>query len=281
MARVLIAGFGDVGKRLARLLKAEGSDFIALSRSQPEDEFQSNWQAADLLDSSTLDVLTKEFDVVVYLPTPGERTEQAYRNVFLTGLKNLHRQIDGSCHWLQVTSTAVYGQNQGEWVDECSATEPRSFSGQVLREAELWLQENALNRASSIRLAGIYGPGRGRLLRSVLAGKSVREEPSYYTNRMHSEDCARLLHHLIKQKRGGEELHPSYIGVDDEPVSEFEVQQWIAEQMKCEPLPVENAPEKGQNKRCRNQLIKASGFKCKYPSYREGYRQMIEEHFNK
>lgn len=279
MGKVLIAGFGDVGKRLARLLLAQGEPLLALSRSEPEAEFQSTWQAVDLLEPQTLSGLSKDFDFVVYLPTPGARTEEAYQNVFVDGLQNLHTVVDGpNCHWVQVTSTGVYGQNQGEWVDETSATEPQSFSGKILREAEIWLHENAMTRATSVRLAGIYGPGRGRLLRSVVAGKPVREEPSYYTNRVHSEDCARLLLHFIELKRSGKPLEPYYIGVDDAPVSEFEVQQWLAEQLGCAPLPTVNEPERGQNKRCRNQLIKASGFEYLYPSYREGYLPMIKDY---
>ena len=282
MAKVLIAGFGDVGRRLARLLTQSGHEVLAGCRSEPEAEFRDLWVSLDLLQAETFDQKLSEVDFVVYLPTPGARSEEAYRHIFCDGLHNLFEFVGADqAQWIFVSSTGVYGQCEGEFVDEKSVTNPKRYSGQILLEAEQWLLDQHQGdeaQACVVRLAGIYGPGRNRLLRLVAEGKPVCEQPPYYTNRIHSEDAARLLQFLIEKKLLGENWRPHYLGVDDAPVTEYEVQQWIAKAMGVSTLPVENDGSKGQNKRCQNQLIRGMGFDFLYPTYKEGYQLMVDEY---
>src|SRR5690606_24982960 len=97
---------------------------------------------------------------------------------------------------LFASSTAVYGQDDGSWVDETSPTEPRRFTGRCLLEAEALLAGSGLG-FSNVRFAGIYGPGRGRLLSQVLDGSAVFGSEPHITNRIHRDDCAGFLQHLI------------------------------------------------------------------------------------
>jgi len=108
-----------------------------------------------------------------------------------------------------VSSTSVYGNNQGDWVDEASPTHPISFSGKLLLEAEQQIQ--SLPCAHSIvRFSGIYGPGRTRILSQIKAGVGRAAKPEQWSNRIHSEDCAGVLAHLIERFAQNRPIEPLY-----------------------------------------------------------------------
>ena len=87
-----------------------------------------------------------------------------------------------------------------------------------------------------LRLGGIYGPGRTRLIDAVRAGRAtVRPGPPRWTNRIHRDDAARALQHLIARSLAGAPLDPVYIGVDDEPADEAAVLRWLAAPPGCAP----------------------------------------------
>jgi len=167
------------------------------------------------------------------------------------------------------SSTAVYHQTGGEWVDENSATAPTSFSGRILLEAESLLANSGFTY-SIVRLAGIYGPGREHFINQVKRGEvATCASMPCYTNRIHSDDCAGLLRHLIISS-SSERL---YIGVDSAPAPRAEVASWLASAMNVEkPIQGGESPSlRGQNKRCSNAKIREAGYEFLYPSYREGY----------
>ena len=166
------------------------------------------------------------------------------------------------------SSTAVYGQSNGEWVDESSATEPTGFNGKVLLEAEQ-LVSDAPELGVNVRLSGIYGPGRTRLVRKVWSGEATAT--GGWTNRIHVEDCAGALHHLM----GLSNPAPLYLGSDDLPVRTVDVVNWMAEKLgKPMPQPASTAR---LNKRCRNARLRQSGYRFIYPTFREGYPSIIDE----
>jgi nucleoside-diphosphate-sugar epimerase len=176
-----------------------------------------------------------------------------------------------------VSSTAVYAQDQEEWVDESSPTLPAHFSGRRLLEAEALLCA-ATFPGTVIRFGGIYGPGRTRLVQSVKTGRAVfRESPPQWTNRIHRDDCAGVLKHLL----GLASPEDLYLGVDCEPARERDVQRWLAETLDAPPPRPTTAEDPAArvargNKRCRNDRLVASGYTFAYPTYREGYRAVIE-----
>lgn len=275
MAKILIAGCGDVGYETAKLLLADGHDVYAIKR-QPLNDERIHWIAADLTDAETLKSLDDDFNALIYLPTPSDYTETGYRTIFVEGLKNVLNQLPavrekGLCCF--VSSTAVYGQNKGEWVDENSVTEPVRYNGQVLLEAEKQLAKMS-SHPCAVRLGGIYGPGRERLIRSVKEGKAVQKTPPVYTNRIHRDDAAKLLAFIVSRFFAGDALETCYLGVDSAPVTSWEVQSWLANALGM-PLKESDAHQQGQNKRCSNQRIINLGFELDYPSYKEGYSEML------
>lgn len=278
MARILIAGCGDVGSRLGQLLAAEGHEVWGLKRHPVSLPPGIRPLAADLGDPASLTTLPARLDGVFYAVAAGGFSAANYQAAYVTGVNNLLAALTGAGQSvrrvLYVSSTSVYGQRQGEWIDETSPAEAAGFSGQSLREGEqsVW---NSPYPAVAVRFAGIYGPGRTRLIEMLRAGEA-RCPTGVYSNRIHSDDCARVLKHLWDLPQP-ERL---YIGVDNCPVLQCEVLDWLAERLGL-PGPARDSASAGAeallrgNKRCSNARLQASGFTLTYPSYREGYAALL------
>lgn len=271
--RVLVAGCGDVGQRVAARLCAAGAQVYGLRRSAsalPEGVFPLR---ANLSDPAGLQAVPPGFDQLVYLPTPDARTPDAYRRIFLDGLRNLVAVLDRSRlkRLVFVSSSAVYGDHAGGWVDEDTPPAPAAFNGEVLMQAEQWLRESALP-ATVLRLAGLYGPGRGQLferLRNGLARAPV--EPPFWANRIHADDAAAAIVHLL----GLHDPAPLYLGVDDTPLPLAELYAFLAERLGAPPVPVGDAPRGIGNKRLSNARLRASGFVPHWPDARAGYAALL------
>lgn len=275
--RVLIAGCGDLGIALGLRLHAAGWTAIGLRRHPEALPAGIQPIAADLGDVTSLAVLRGlRFDHVVLAGAPGGFEEAAYRRVYVDGVRNLLAAVEGEPGVLMVGSTGVYHQEDGSEVDEDSPTEPRGFSGRALLEGEALLRELAGPRASVLRLGGIYGPGRLRLISEVRAGVGCPREPVRFTNRIHRDDAAAILQFLLEKRAAGQALAPCYLGVDCAPAPMWEVRHWIAAQLgvtldDSRPL----SDTRGGNKRCSNARLLAEGYRFLYPDYRAGYAALL------
>jgi len=265
MARVLIAGYGYVGAALGRALAAESHGVWGLCRrvvSLPEGILPI---VADLGLAASLTDLPPDLDTVFYMASPGGSDDAFYRTAYVQGLSNLLDALDRA-------------QRRGEWVDETSPTEPVHFSGRYLLEAERILLESPF-AGTAVRFAGIYGPRRTRLIESVRTGRAVwRKSPPQWTNRIHRDDCAGMLKHLMQLERP----EKIYLGADCEPAEQDAVLGWIAGVLGAPPPRAVRAKDPDLratrgNKRCRNDRLVASGYTFLYPTYREGYRAVLEE----
>jgi nucleoside-diphosphate-sugar epimerase len=268
--KVLIAGCGDVGNALATRLLADGCQVWGVRRRVDALAPGIEPWRIDLHEPSAFREPPAAFEYVFYTASADRRDEDGYRAVYVDGLRNLLAALrEAGCPLRRVfftSSTAVYGQSRGEWVDETSATEPASFNGRVLLEAEAIVDE-APEEGVNVRLAGIYGPGRTRLVQRVWSGEAIAT--GSWTNRIHVEDCASVLHHLLRL----EEPKPLYLGSDDRPATTAEVVTWMSKELNVPP------PEPGEtqrlNKRCRNTRLRESGYRFRYPSFREGYPDIV------
>ena len=267
MKRLLIAGCGDIGARLARCLDDQHWHVHGLRRNPDQLPAGIEPIRADLLDPASLAPVRGAWDAIVYQATPAERTEPAYRAAYVEGLSNLLEHSHAE-RLIFVSSTAVYGQNSGEWVDEDTATEPSSFSGRILLEAENIASQHG---GLSVRFSGIYGPGRDYLIRSLKSGRArCRPDPPQWTNRIHSEDCAGVLAHLLTVASPA----PVYCASDEKPSPRCEVLDWLAAQLNLS-LPIRGGQDSGQGKRVANHRLLASGFTFHYPDYTTGYRELL------
>jgi len=131
--KILFAGCGDIAQRAAA---RTGHQSFGLRRNPQNLPAGIVPIAADITDSTGLaSILDRAFDVVVVSLTPGAFTEQAYRDSYVKAAEALSQAIAQTENKpslvIWVSSTSVYGNNNGDWVNEDSATAPQSFSGKT------------------------------------------------------------------------------------------------------------------------------------------------------
>lgn len=275
MSRILIAGCGDIGGALGTRLVADGHDVWGLRRSATPLPAGMHPLRIDLTNPAALDDLPEAFETAFYILTPDAYDDAAYASAYVRGTENLVRALSrggtGPERLIFVSSTSVYAQSQGEWVDETSATDPQSFAGKRLLEGEDIVLAGPVP-GTVVRFGGIYGRGEGRLVKRVRNGSPCQESPPLYTNRIHRDDCVAVLHHVLHL----DDPKPIYLGVDCEPAPQCVVMDWIAAELGLPPPPRAAADEgrKG-GKRCHNARLRESGYRFLYPSYREGYLQSL------
>lgn len=275
MTRVLLAGCGSIGLALGAVLLRAGFEVVGLRRSAVAAPFPL--LQADFTRPLDPALFAQPIHYVVHTATPGQRSDAGYEQAYPGSVRHLLQALQG--HPLKrfffVSSTAVYAQNAGEWVDESSPTTPVNFNGIRMLEAEQVLQHSAVP-ATSVRFGGIYGQGRNFLIRRVQQGCTVQCDPPAYTNRIHQDDCVGLLAFLLQQDARGTPLEPVYLGVDDDPASEETVCGWLAGQLHAPaPVPQTATTAAAQNKRCSNARIRALGYRLIHPDFRSGYRAVL------
>ncbi len=279
---LLIAGCGDVGSRLATQLNAAGWRVYGLRRSVAQLPEGIAPVAADLNDSACPAQWPQgALDYLVYAAAATEHDEAGYRRAYVDGLANtlswLKQHGQTPKRVIFVSSSGVYAQDGGVWVDEQSPAEPNRFSGRILLEAERVALDSGFP-ATVVRLTGIYGPGREWLLKQVRMGYRVVSEPPLYANRLHADDCAGLLAFLLQADAEGKALDELYIGVDDAPAPLHEVVAWLREYLGVTEWSEESTVRRAGSKRCSNARARALGWVPRYPTFREGYAAVLAGH---
>ncbi|WP_010489174.1 SDR family oxidoreductase [Pseudomonas sp. S9] len=278
---VLIAGCGDVGTRLALQLAAEGWTAYGLRRSIQALPEPIRPVAGDLsVAQCPADWPQGPIDYLVYCAAATVHDEAGYRTAYIDGLRHvlawLKQGRQTPRRLLFVSSSGVYGQQDGSWVDEDSPTEATGFSGRVMAEAEQLALDSTI-AATLVRLTGIYGPGREWLLNQVRQGYRVTSEPPLYGNRIHVDDAAGLLAFLLQADAKGVSLQDCYIGVDDVPAPLHEVVGWLREQLGVSHWAEESRVRRAGSKRCSNARAKALGWTPRYASYQQGYAAILQQ----
>jgi nucleoside-diphosphate-sugar epimerase len=278
--KVLVAGCGYVGTELARRLRRSGHEVFGLRRDVTALPAGVVPVAADLERPETLVDLPRGIDHVVFCAGARQSDENAYRSIYVAGLSNLIEalRLAGAPvrRLLFTSSTAVYAQSDGEDVDEDSITAPTHFSGRRLLEAERLLAGSGLH-GIVLRLAGIYGPERAGLVARVARGTARYSEPPRFTNRIHRDDCAGAIEHLLFHP----DPEPLYVGADEDPADERTVLEWLAAEFGTPaPSPGESPARSDRpmsSKRCRSYRLLRSGYSFAFPSFRAGYRALLGE----
>ncbi|MGI6300912.1 MAG: NAD-dependent epimerase/dehydratase family protein [Verrucomicrobiota bacterium] len=284
---ILIAGAGFLGTQLAELLAEAGCHAYTLRRS-PTPLQASTAPAstptrihpiqADLLETSTLADLPATIDAVVFAASADRSNPDAYQNTYLSAQSNLAHALLRSGRelqrWIFVSSTRVYGFSDGRWVGESTPPHIRDRLAETLLRAEEFT--HALPWPTCVvRSAGIYGPGRNRLLDQCLRQERPLPPPGVYTNRIHRDDCARALLHLLRLPMA--DLPPTILAADRDPAESRTFLTWIYQQLGRTPPDLGPADRpRGGNKRCRSDLLLQTGFQFHYPSYRDGYPALIQ-----
>ncbi|WPO99850.1 SDR family oxidoreductase [Pseudomonas sp. HR96] len=278
-SRAVIVGCGDVGGRLAQRLLARQWQVFGLRRDVARLPAGVIGLAADLRDAACPGQWPSgKLDYLVYCVAASQHDEAGYRQAYVDGLRHvlgwLEQNAQAPRRILFVSSSSVYGQADGEWVDEVSPTQVSGFSGRLMLEAEQSLLTSGF-AGTVVRLTGIYGPGRARLVDQVRQGYRVAQQPPLYGNRIHVDDAAGLLEFLLLADQQGTPLEECYIGVDDDPAPLFEVVAWLREYLGVTGWSATESVRRTGSKRCRNARARALGWAPEYASFREGYAAML------
>ena len=171
-----------------------------------------------------------------------------------------------------VSSTRVYKEANGGWVDEHAALNLEELQAAAMVAAEASIRRGCT--ATIIRPAGVYGNPDGMLVRRVKAGEGGGTEASF-GNRIHRDDLSRLIVHCLLRDQSGESVPPTLVGADDDATPTHEVEDWLAAQLGLTlRRPVDGGVIRA-NRRCANALLAQVGFKLEYPTWREGYEASL------
>jgi nucleoside-diphosphate-sugar epimerase len=292
--RCLIAGCGWLGEALGAALARRGDAVWGLRRRVAELAAELRPIAADLDDPRSLIGLPTQLDAVVFSAAPETGDEESYRRTYVRGLANLLHALrdskvngeasDSLARVVIVSSTSVYGQTAGEWVDESSATEPTDVRGRLVLAGEQTLLASGFP-AVVLRLGGLYGPGRESLIAAVREGRATLSPgPPRFTNRIHRDDAVGAIVHLLDLPAS--DAMRVWIGVDQEPADRNDVLRWLATRLGVvlRETPASSPGPSGAreplsrtdtNKRCSSARLYHSGYRFRYPTFREGYSQIL------
>ncbi len=278
---LLVIGCGYLGRRVADRRRADGGRVFAAPRSPHRaDEFQRSGLIpilCDVLDPDSLRALPAGADVV-YCVGYDRTAGKTMRNVYVDGLENVLNALeaDDDGRFIYVSSAGVYGQADGEEVDETADTKPAGESGRIVLGAEDILQERRPG-AMILRFAGIYGPNRLIRAAALKAGEPLTGGPDQWLNLIHVEDGVSAVAAALERARPGQ----IYNVCDDEPVRRRDFYTKMAELLGAPspwfPPGVEGARDGGANRRLVNRRMHAElGVTLQYPSYREGLPASVE-----
>lgn len=272
---ILIVGCGDLGGYIAQLAIAQHYSVIGVTRSgtalAPVHIVQ-----ADVTNQNSIAVIRDiNPDFLIYCVAASGQLDSLYKAQYVDGLRHVldtQQHNPNLKHVFFVSSTRMYGQSSNELLDESITPEPKDFGGYRLLEAENLLKAIHFP-ATVLRLTGIYGPGRLRMIRLAKTPESWPENNTW-TNRIHRDDAARFIMHLIKMKLNQQQLLPCYIVTDSQPTLQYDVIQWIAKQLN---IHFDNRTlTETHGRKMSNQLMLSTGFELQYPHFKAGYLSLIE-----
>jgi nucleoside-diphosphate-sugar epimerase len=272
MPRILIAGWGYVGSATADLFQAAQWQVEGWTRSGHAAEKPYPIRAVDISDRVAVAAAASRFDAVIHCASSGGGGAESYRRIYLEGARNLISELQPRT-FLYTSSTSVYAQTGGEWVDEESASEPKHETGKILRETEEFVRHNGGKVA---RLAGIYGPGRSALLRKLLSGEArIEAATERYLNQAHRDDIAAALFHLATVPNDLQIINIS----DDQPMTERDCYEWLAAKLDRPVPPVTSRMGEhkrgASNKRVSNRRLRGFGWQPRFPTFPSGMEESV------
>ncbi|MFD1341618.1 SDR family oxidoreductase [Litorisediminicola beolgyonensis] len=278
---LLSLGHGYSARALARRLLPQGWTILGTTRSPDKAEALSATGITPVLweRSALLEALDRA-DYLLMSAAPGDEGDPA-----LAVIGDEIAARASRIRWMgYLSTTGVYGDHDGGWVDEDTPADPGSERGRLRVEAEAaWLAIPDLP-VHVFRLAGIYGPGRGPFakVRAGTARRIIKKNQVF--SRIHVEDIAQIVEASIRQPDPGR----VYNLCDDDPAPPQDVLAHAADLLgvpRPPEVPFEEAEMSpmarsfyGDSKRVRNDRIKDElGVTLLYPDYRSGLASLLDE----
>lgn len=267
---ILFIGYGKTSQRIAKQLFQQGHQITTVSTSLKQDEFaQHLTQDIHQLDLSNV----APIDSVYVLVAPRQDSKRTiienYQHTYVDSVPPILNAL--AHHPIQrvilVSSTRVYGENQGECIEDDSVIEPVDEQGRLL-----WQMEQAWRHAypralTVVRPTGIYGLSVARMLK--LAQTTTSYPNIHWSNRIHIEDLADFLVHLLHV----EQIEPSYICSNNTPMPLHEIIRWFQKQLNLPQLTLDSEVEAGKKIYAKRMLN--SGFKLKHEQFFKDYQSFL------
>ena len=278
----LIVGCGYLGRRVAKMWLCLGQHVTALTR-RPDSARQLQKAGLDAIIGDVLqpESLTSlpQADTVLHAVGLDRSSGASMRSVYVDGLANVLDRLPPPGKFIYISSSSVYGQTDGSWVDEDSPTAPQEEAGRIVLEAERLLQAR-LPEAIILRFGGIYGPGRLLRQRAIRAREPIVGDADKWLNLIHVADGARAV--LAAEEHG----QPGRICnvCDGQPVKR---RDFYTELARClgAPAPRFTAPPPDQptpphekaNRRIGNRrMLSELRVALTCPNHLEGLRRSVE-----
>ena len=268
--RRLVIGCGFLGERVARCWRDAGDEVYATTRGGRADALSRAWLRPLTLDVTqgpalgTLPVV----DTVVFAVGRARRSDVTMFDIHVRGLRAVLDALPESTgRVIYVSTTGVYAQNCGEWVDEESECAPTRDGARACLSSEQLLFAHARGRDTFVlRLAGLYGPGRIPLLADIVARKAIAGAPDAHLNLIHVDDAARA---VVAAAAAGHVTSRTYAVSDGTPPTRGTYVGLLAKWLGVPPPLFKGGCELG--KRVRNtRVVHELGLRLKYASYRDG-----------
>ena len=259
---VVIAGYGYLGKELARLFLEHNFRVTVIKRTQIEKVDGINFVYTDICDLKKRHI--PQADLAFYLLSPDSFSECEYDKTFVKGISAFCNALNGANveKIIFSSSTSVYEQKDGSIVNEKTKTNPKMFPGKKILEGEKILESIDID-TFCLRFSGIYGPGRDKIVNTINKVNNLYS----FSNRIHKEDACKILFYFANN-----DIKPgTYIATDCLPEKYINIASWLKICIKPEH---QKTKREISNKRLSNAKLLSTGYKFIYPSYREGFQHI-------
>jgi nucleoside-diphosphate-sugar epimerase len=276
--KVLIVGCGQLGFSIVKNADSDVFKLYGFSRSLRKSPASIEMHQVDILKIEAIDVIKLiNPEIIIYAVSADTQSIESYQDHYVVGLKKTYEAIlklDHFKHLFFVSSTRVYGQKTTKILSELDIAEPSDYGGEALLEAET-IARQLKDKATILRLSGIYGPNRKRMIQLAQSNPGNWPATNNWSNRIHEEDAARFIVFLMKRIMMNESIEPLYLVTDGVPTKQYDVLTWIRNRLQLTTDTIE-LPILESGKQLQSVLLNQTGFVLKYPDFMYGYEAIID-----
>ncbi|CAM8336827.1 NAD-dependent epimerase/dehydratase family protein [Candidatus Methylopumilus universalis] len=276
--KVLIIGCGQLGFSIVNNADSDVFKLYGFSRSLRKSPASIEMHQVDILKTEAIDAIKLvNPEIIIYAVSADTQSIESYQDHYVLGLKKTYEailELDHFKHLFFVSSTRVYGQKTTKILSELDIAEPSDYGGEALMEAET-VARQLKDKATILRLSGIYGPNRKRMIQLAQSNPGNWPATNNWSNRIHEEDAARFIVFLMKRIMMQESIEPIYLVTDGVPTKQYDVLTWIRNRLQLTTDTIE-LPILESGKQLQSVLLNQTGFVLKYPDFTYGYEAMID-----
>ncbi|CAN1499303.1 WcaG Nucleoside-diphosphate-sugar epimerases [Methylophilaceae bacterium] len=277
--KILIVGCGQLGFSIVKNADPDIFKLYGFSRSLKKSPPSIEMHQVDILKNEAIDVIKSvNPEIIIYAVSADTQSVESYQDHYVAGLKKTYAallELDHFKHLFFVSSTRVYGQKTTKILSELDIAEPSDYGGEALIEAEA-VARQLKDKATILRLSGIYGPNRTRMIQLAQSNPGNWPATNNWSNRIHEEDAARFIVFLVKRIMLKEPIEPLYLVTDGIPTKQYDVLTWIRKRLQLTTDTIE-IPILESGKQLQSVLLNQNGFILKYPDFTYGYEAIIDK----